>query len=186
MALFRYASKLKKADSGYLYKWDFTKSLVDEVNGVEAVLYNYERDENGIYVNSTIGDITFTNVAFEIGKTYEFKFGSMSHEAGQTLISFSNDSFNNSSPFSWSSGSKVWGINQNGWVASNVKVKVFPNSTLKLVILSDRIDIYQDDTKLGYIPIVLNSYISFRVGDRRSGTYRNFYLEAVRIYENEE
>jgi hypothetical protein len=169
-----------------LYRWDFTKSLVDEVQGVEAILYKCERDENGIYVDGTSNDITFTNVAFEIGKTYEFKFGNMQYKAGQTLISFSNDSFNNNSPFSWSSGSKVWGINQDGWKASNVKVKEFPNSTLKLVILSDRIDIYQDNTKLGYITIVLNSYISFRVGNRFSGTFRNFYLEAIRIYANEE
>lgn len=64
-------------DSGYLYYWDFTDSLVDRVQGAEAELYNLpgitstgirfsDHISTGFYVAIKLGDIFGYNKAIEI------------------------------------------------------------------------------------------------------------------------
>lgn len=86
MALFRYASKLKKADEhNYLYKWDFTKSLVDEVGGATATLLNgVQRTSNGLEFTEAqqVCDLGYINMA---GRTIEVDVASYDDQTGTGL-----------------------------------------------------------------------------------------------------
>ena len=64
-----------------VYKWDFTKSLVDEINGIEIgnVRGNLTPSENGIYFtngsDSFTIDISENDGDYYFGKTIELEFG---------------------------------------------------------------------------------------------------------------
>lgn len=77
MAYFRYANKLKKDDEpNYLYKWDFTKSLTDEVQGITAEFMGQNasgitRDAQGVHINNSyqsvyLGEIDLTGCIIDI------------------------------------------------------------------------------------------------------------------------
>lgn len=55
-----------------IHSWDFTKSLIDSVGGLEAVLYNgASQDAAGLLISGATQYIEFP-VAYKIRRTYEF------------------------------------------------------------------------------------------------------------------
>ena len=78
-------SDIKPDKDKYLvYKWDFTKSLVDEINGIELgnVRGTFTPSENGIYFENASDsftiDISENNGDYYFGKTIEMEFGEFS------------------------------------------------------------------------------------------------------------
>lgn len=71
-------------DDYLVYKWDFTKSLVDEINGIEIgnVRGTFTPSENGIYFENASDsftiDISENNDDYYFGKTIEMEFGEFS------------------------------------------------------------------------------------------------------------
>lgn len=71
-------------DDYLVYKWDFTKSLVDEINGIKLgnVRGTFTPSENGIYFENASDsftiDISENNGDYYFGKTIEMEFGEFS------------------------------------------------------------------------------------------------------------
>ena len=67
----------------YLYKWDFTKSLVDEKQGAEATYYgsnaaSITRDSEGIHINNTNQCVYLCSGVELVGKTVEISISDYS------------------------------------------------------------------------------------------------------------
>lgn len=176
----------------YLYKWDFTKSLTDEVGNVTATLGNASFTEGtGVTGN---GYIKLGNYIHScIGKTYEIDFASFEKTNTDRL-------------------SRVLGINSNSFLGYDDQVGYickknnsqktymttsnivsFTNKTLKLVFVSDNsLQVYLDDTLLyegDTFAYNTNPGVEFYIGNSAGSSVHameTFTVTGVCIYENEE
>lgn len=174
----------------YLYKWDFTRSLTDEVEGAVATMGNATFTE-GVGISGD-GWIKLGNyIHSPIGKTYEIDFASFektnTNRASRVLGITGNCFLQYDDQVGYIS--KLNNNQQTYTTTSNIVS--FTNKTLKLVFVSDSsLQIYLDDTLLydgGTFAAVSN--ITFYIGDSAGSTVRameTFTVTGVRIYENEE
>ena len=190
-----------------LYRWDFTKSLIDEKQGIEFVLNkngdNYPTlNQNGLYFQRTsssgAGRAVATLNENLFGKTIEIDYGETNIQRRYS---------NEQEFFAFSSGGYIyrdssrWGLrnaSSGGWndFSAEIGANYFSNKTLKLVIYENsKVDVYSIDgdieTKLNLADIIEpNGYITNNIylgsGQSEARTIGiNFTVKAVRIYENE-
>ncbi len=209
MALFRYASKLKKG-SPYLYKWDFTKSLVDEVHKREAVLLRLDsstdypiRDNYGVHIVSSYQGLNLLseNDIFNTDKDYtiEVKFGNCTTDfsSGSRQVLTFKDSLQ--TKYTWVAYNHYyWNLTINGNLQNNdVPIKdrnnldAFSNNRLIVNIKKNgHIEIYNNDTLYFHKDnVYMNNHLInwLNIGSESvSSTFSQMVIEQVLIYENEE
>lgn len=162
----------------YLYKWDFTKSLVDEVTGRTATLsgpdgHKLERTSEGVIFNYKEQGLSFGSGFYPRGKTIEYDV-SYAHFQGNTsyhirhLIFASSDMSGafQMSPFIWRKGIgwSMYGYKSDtgydrNWVnvwgdlagSSQDVLDCMSGKTVKMVISKDgnTTSIYLDDVLIG-------------------------------------
>lgn len=173
MALFRYASKLKKDKHDYLYKWDFTKSLVDEIEGATAEFRTAEgtyayRDSDGAHIKHNERDLYLLSDFDPTGKTIEVDFGELNFrgDASNTVKIISNwetesyDAFGVGllqytpsngvfKAYAYDSENAGTGNRGNKNYSYTDDLDVISNSTVKVVCKRGTIELYIDDDLKG-------------------------------------
>lgn len=198
MAFYRYASKLKKNDEpNYLYKWDFTKSLVDEVQGVTAVLNGgATRDENGLHFQSNaqycqflFEDIVTTNK----GYTLEMECGEFVRQFNDYQYCIATYDKNNGMYTFEKNGNNGWGyFNGSSWVfdktwAEYNNSNIFDNKKISFIFGNSTITLKVDNTIVqNLINTKINKIFRFVGNNNGDNSYNNMTIKAIRIYENEE
>ena len=186
----------------YLYKWDFTKSLVDEVQGVEAVLNNgATRDSGGVHIDNYGGKSVYLLDTFSNGYTLEIDFGEVYDSHADSPVNGYNMVINfpyNTSDYGFRyyrrSDITRFGVRQQGH-GDRARIDVvgadaFSNKTLKFIFtsLTDLKIFINDDKVYDYYSFIKNDTSSaLQIGGNSSND--SFYpmtIKAVRIYENEE
>ena len=155
----------------YLYKWDFTKSLVDEKQGAEATYYgsnaaSITRDSEGIHINNTNQCIYLCNNIELVGKTVEISISDYSpvntpKVAGDILCHCDNDRIytTNYLYFTGSSGHK-WNVtgyyesNTNTGYSQTISSTLSPtdldNSVIKFIFGDEKgVSVYLNDDLIG-------------------------------------
>ena len=215
MALFRYASKLKKADEhDYLYKWDFTKSLVDEIGGVTATLVaNASRDSNGVHFLHPMDAMNMSPNPINMnGKTIEmdisnFEFVGDSSKNIQVILNARNNDVgayvytglllkSSGSGSCWQAHGYTDSGSNDGWgydykiVDSDldghtVKIKCENGNTLSLWI-DDELKFDSKSSGWTYFNSSKCNYL--RIGGSGYSTHQcyNMTITGIRIYENED
>lgn len=128
-----------------LYNWDFTRSMVDTVNGAEATLSGAIRDGNGVTIDDGSESVFLGNF-WRTNRTIEVDFGSFTPNITATHVLVM---FGSSNGFSrWANGD-TWGVYCNGtWNAPDPKISdrnYFANATLKLKVAEDgAISVYRN------------------------------------------
>lgn len=167
--------------SSLLYKWDFTKSLVDEVNGAEATLLGkVERTSGGLSFDNSIsnnktGASAYLGHINMIGKTIEIDVASMEFSGNSNkhvrllMNARSDDDTSNNDGFGsviYRSSTKIgWAAygytgetastkawSNNLWNA-NLGINSFSGKTVKVVYGDDghTTTLYVDDVQMGVI-----------------------------------
>lgn len=189
----------KSAGSNYLYKWDFTKSLIDEVEGKEVTLARGAvRTSNGVELTGIGHRINFTLPThdFLLNKTIEldivkFDFKGNSNydmnfivqESAKTTATGYLEYFSNK-------GWKVYGYNairsdtlkESSIFSSDLDRNAFNGKTIKLKITRptsgyDLFELYLDNVFVGrvndvYFPSA-NAKNNFSIGSRNQNTATN-------------
>ena len=179
----------------YLYKWDFTKSLTDEIAGITVSLGgNATKNENGIfitdrtsYVSLNIDDIYTDNQTIIM----EFDIGEMTDDNGNNahgrFLMWREDTgliFNNNYI------PKEWDIYGDSWTYSQPRItngSIFSNSTLKVVLKNIDVEIYVNNTYI--TKNVVKGYsmlVNFRYIGSSSQSFHNVNIKALRIWTEEE
>lgn len=177
----------------YLYKWDFTKSLTDEVAGAVATMDNETIFTEGVGITGNgwikLGDDIIHK---PIGKIYEIDFASFEKTKNNFSRVLGVDRRNY---FGYDGrsyyASVLSGVEQTFTTSSNIVS--FTNKTLKLVFVSDSsLQVYLDDTLFydGKPFVSTNtSATTFYIGNPTEDSTKameTFTVTGVRIYENEE
>lgn len=158
-------------EPNYLYKWDFTKSLIDEVQGSEVTLgANASRSSNGVSFTGRGDRIIFDNSINIFNKTIEIDVASCDFKGSTSydmnfLISPTSLT-NYASPLSYLKG-KGWGVynSRNDYVYPNTNDRNFINNgTVKIVMKQ-----HQGSTS-GYQDIV------FYFNNAFIGSFDNYFL----------
>lgn len=182
----------------YLYKWDFTQSLIDSIGGVTATIIKnvthtigtglvFYRSDSAVYLDDGL---------MEIGRTIEIDISSMSLSTGNTPGVFTT-TYNNGFRYNDNGGYQYWEVARyNGsarptYHASDANI--FNGKTLKMTIISDSLmEVYADDTLVysgGRVDI--GASMPWGLGAISSKTsawgnsYYNMTITGVRIYENQ-
>lgn len=184
-----------------LYYWDFTKSLVDTVQGATAVLDGIvtqpTRDSTGVHVTHGAQYVNLGQI-YEPGLTVEVEFGTMDRQGtgnGRVLMVGSQASgglgtgfiYRNNNTWNWyASGS---------WcTASSVTTdpNYFSNKTLKAVFDdTGYMTVYADSTLIGTSSKAFaksaGTYLQIGAypGSGSYTTYYNMTIKTVRIYKEE-
>ena len=197
MAYFRYANKLKKDDEpNYLRKWDFTKSLTDEIAGKTIDIQNvYEwTPENGIYIKESNNYFEFTTgIGFnEKNWVIEIDVGESnmtSNRDGRFVMRTNEKSYNTPTGFVYRyvNGTHYWSMcNGYGWQDNYMEQdgQIFNNKTLRLVNNSGVIEIFANNTKVDEFPD--GDYREIYIGNK-GNAFCPVYIKAIRTYyiENE-
>ena len=186
--------KPPEPEPNYLYKWDFTKSLTDEITGVTVSLGgNSIQNENGIFINDSfsyvslnIGDITTQNqvviMEFDIGEmidnngNYHGRFLMWREETGLILDI-------NKNPKQWDIYAYRWNFSQPAITNSSI----FRNSTLKLVLRNLDVEIYVNNIYITKIAVTdYENLVNFRYIGSSSFSFHNVNIKALRIWTKEE
>lgn len=213
MALFRYASKLKKADEhDYLYKWDFTKSLVDEIQGKEVILKNgLTRNNQGLIFNQATQIATLGEISLD-GKTIEIDVPSFDCKANASyhmrfLTNTNNPSDNGTGALIYRNKSKynqwgAFGYTENAYSVCTwshyglTGENALDNKTVKIIFNQNQnTELYLNDTYIGtsevYFVPSLTKYVE--IGGVSSSSKASsgdqcydMTISGVRIYENED
>lgn len=187
----------------YLYKWDFTKSLTDEIQSQTAALSGATQDSNGLHFSSSDHKAELCPIDMR-GKTIEIDISSIDWKGGSSHISLITTSSSNDPCgilFYWqnnywtarywntSSGSGAWSRDRYGINTSDMN-----GHTIKLVCKNDSVKLYIDDVAKNTVSIdgdISNpNNHSLIIG--KTGTnayYKSLYdmtITGVRIYANEE
>lgn len=176
-------------DDYLVYKWDFTKSLVDEINGIELgnVRGTFTPSENGIYFENASDsftiDISENNGDYYFGKTIEMEFGEFSaasdHReildlrkksefrlsgAGTSLIYLMNGyegkAYTTSHPDTYSSSTDMLWRWPNEYNTADKRKTMLSNKTVSL---------YQDDN--GSTAIALDDFLMYYKNCNIDGYY---------------
>lgn len=197
----------------YLYKWDFTKSLEDEIEGQIATLNGVIRNNNGLNYTAIGG--AYLGVIDMIGKTievdiesFEFK-GSYSNHINFIMNGDLNGYatgaliFRYNSTIGWASYGYLLpitaGSDSKGWSApynSNLDRNSFNGKTIKLVYEDEHTrSLYVDDELQGTVNSIYYDRDSERlaIGARASldnlnqaDQCYNMTIKGIRIYNNNE
>ena len=199
-------------DSSYLYVWDFTQSLVDQVHGVTAELGAAAgtvlpvRTSNGIELTAATQGIKLLSDFTFPGRTIEFDIANMVFAGSKgkhiRMVMYSDNGFNSGNgPLIWRY-TTGWSSYTNGWTGvwsgmggtSDEVINSMSGKTVKLVFHENgqRISLYIDDSLIETKDMA-NSYSTKRYlhfggsfGSASDGDQcYNVTLSGIRIYENE-
>lgn len=199
-------------DTTYLYAWDFTRSLVDQVQGVTAQLGAATgavlpvRTSNGIELTAATQGVKLLSDFTFPGRTIEFDIANMVFGGSKSnhirMIMYSDTGFNSGDgPLIWRYTSG-WSSYTSGWTGvwsgmggtSDEVINSMSGKTVKLVFHENgqRISLYIDDTLIEAKDMA-SSYSSKRYlhfggsfGSASNGDQcYNVTLSGIRIYENE-
>lgn len=187
-----------------LYEWDFTESLLDKKNGVEAVVSNVTRDSAGCHLSASSGSYTGSirlgstdNPVFQRGRTISIKFG-------QVTASFSGNTGSKGSRYGLPNGQVIMAPIVLAWRGSSDKFfdctsswsdvyqstdpAYFNNKTLEIVTdVNGGASVYVDDSLFGTLPSGTVSEASKAVvlGGWNGQTYYNMTVESVKVVASE-
>ena len=140
----------------YLYKWDFTKSLVDEKQGITAVLNGgATRDENGLHLQGAaqycqflFEDIVTTNKSY----TLEMDCGDFVRRLSNAQYTLATYDENNGMYTFENAGGNGWGYwNGASWVfdktwAEYNNSNIFDNKKISFIFGNSTITVKVDNT----------------------------------------
>ncbi len=177
----------------YLYNWDFTKSRIDEIQGVEATGGNLQSD--GVHITSISGAhcVNF-NQGYNKNYVYEIDIYSMNRgfsSANGRLLMVSQ-----TQGLVYRSSTSHWGMYLNyKWRDSEVSSEIdlsnahaFIGKTIKILCDSeDKVCLYADDKLFFKMPYVQPNPKSttLMLGSDGTDYYYEFVVSGVRIYEND-
>lgn len=175
-----------------LYRWDFTKSLVDEVQGVEAILSGTaSRTNEGIFFNSINGSLKLLD-SFENGYTLEIQFGNINFKGSSSFYYLIRWPANDSYGFVYYGQRQEYFVRQKGYgdrgAISQSGANVFSNKTLKFIFTSlNDLKIFIDDSQVysGYSFIRNNDNSTLIINGTNYSLYDSV-IKKIRIYANEE
>lgn len=175
-----------------LYRWDFTKSLIDEVQGVEAILTNASRDNNGVYLNTNNSCCKFlTEDISTDNKSYTIEI-----EIGESNAGFSGGYNGRFLMFTYDKGyiyrgaTNRWAFySKNGaWVdaswSDRGQKNIFNNSIIKAILYNGKCEIYKNDNLVQTFTNVVNVLFN-SIGSTNGNAFYNITIKSIRIYETE-
>jgi hypothetical protein len=176
-----------KSSINYIYKWDLTKSLTDEIQGITAIisgLASFTEGEGVKFTGSTGKlELLSTTQNFD-GKTIELDISMMgkkfSNSHGKLIMADSNNGFIYRTQTSkWECYNGAWG----SYTLTSDDANVFNGKTAKFVInnLVNDIEVYADDVLIykGNGWGLARLYIGY------SSTFYDMTITGVRIYTNQ-
>ena len=178
----------------YLYKWDFTKSLTDEIAGVTvSLLGNATKNENGIFINDDSSYVAL-NINDIINQDQvvimEFDIGEMTDDNGNAYGRFLIWREDTGLIFNHNYIPKEWGIIGNSWTHSQPSItdgSIFSNSTLKVILKKVDVEIYINNTYITKITTTgYGRLVNFRQIGSSSRSFHNVNIKALRIWTEEE
>lgn len=170
----------------YLYKWDFTKSLTDEIQGVTAIISgsaSFTKGEGVKFTGSTGKLELLPTIQNFDGKTIELDISTMDKKFNNTHGKLIMADGNNG--FIYRSQTSKWECFNGSWVdytLTSGDANVFNGKTAKFVInnLINDIEVYADDV------LIYKGYgwgAMLNIG--YSSTFYNMTISGVRIYNNQ-
>lgn len=181
----------------YLYKWDFTKSLTDEIQGVTAVLNGgATRDENGLHIQGgaqycqfLFEDIATTNKSY----TFEMDCGEFVRKLNNSQYTIATYNKNNGMYAFEYSGGNGWGYwNGSSWVfdktwAAYNNSNIFDNKKISFIFENSTITVKVDNTVVqNFSDTKINKIFRFIGNNSNDKSYYNMTIKSIKIYENEE
>ncbi len=181
----------------YLYKWDFTKNLVDEVQGVTAVLNGgATRDKNGLHLQGAaqycqflFEDIVTTNKSY----TFEIECGNFVQQALNAQYTIATYDKNNGMYTFERNGGNGWGYyNGSNWVydktwAEYNNSNIFDNKKISFIFGNSTITVKVDNTVVqNFSNTNINKIFRFIGNNSNDKSYYNMTISGIRIYENED
>lgn len=155
----------------YLYKWDFTKSLVDEKQGAEATYYgsnaaSITRDSEGIHINNTNQCVYLCSGVELVGKTVEISISDYSPvitpKGADSILCHCDDNRIYTIPYLYFSGASehrwiVYGYydsSTNTGYSQTISLTLSPtdldNSVIKFIFGDDKgVSVYLNDSLIG-------------------------------------
>lgn len=176
----------------YLYKWDFTQSLTDEIQGQVATLTNATFTQGvGIIFDARNDNADLGNV-ISIGQTLEIDVGDFTAPLNANYNAWFMTSGAGGFSRRAGTGAQYWEVLKlnDTWAThtlSSTDNTVFADKTVKLVFIdSNNLEIYVNDV-LMYSggTFVERSNQSLNIGDKPAinKTINNMVIKAIRIYE---
>lgn len=181
----------------YLYKWDFTKSLTDEIQGVTAVLNGgATRDESGLHIQNKeqycqflFEDIVTTNKGYTfemecgefVTQGYRYQYSIATYDKNNGMYTFYSDSGNGWEYFNGRSWvmDKTWSEYNNSNIFDNKKISfIFGNSTITVKVDNTAVQTLSNTN--------LNKIFRFVGNNKGDNSYYNMTIKSIKIYENEE
>lgn len=159
--------------------WDFTQSLIDSVNGLEATLTSgASRDSNGVTISGASGRIVLPKGVQGFMRTFEIEVGDITSATGSVfLITSGGDGIG------YKDGS--WRLYSGSWdTATNVTdLDAFANGVIKIYIDENGYwHIYKDDVLLWdsnktLVPANQTATIGYS-----SNSLRTMVIKSVKVY----
>lgn len=182
----------------YLYKWDFTKSLTDEIQGLTSEARGNASFTvgTGVTIGSQGGYLYSNCIALKVGYTIEIDFSTcikaFSNVHGRLITVHSVDDsgfiYRNQSQPKW----EVYRQGR-GWRTYTTAIQdsdIFSGKTLKMIFLENEMMKVYSDNILVYNggSLLYNDADNerFNIGSRDGQNFYNMTITGVRIYENEE
>lgn len=196
----------------FVYYWDFTQSLVDQIQGVTANLRAASgtalpvRTNSGIELTAPSHSVTLTNNVVFAGKTFEFDIAHMEFKGSKSyhirMIMFGSSNYTSTNgPLIWRYNGVGWASYNDGWSGSwsgltgnsDAIINYMDGKTIKLIFDTDgkTLSLYIDDTFIETKTIssfAAMRYLYFGGDGTSAGSGDQCYdvtLSGVRIYENE-
>ena len=175
-----------KPEHNYLYKWDFTKSLTDSVQGLMATLGGDATftSGDGVSITGASGYIRLIDGFYPVGKTLEIDVGNMSKQGtgNKRFLMATSDT-----GFIYRGATNNWEVYTNhtwkSYVTTSQDPNIFNNSTIKVVDENGALKVYKNDTLVFEGADPWSGYLYIGAS---SNSFYNVTITGVRIYENEE
>lgn len=186
-----------KPGSPPIYFWDFTKSLVDEKQGVTAVLNGgATRDENGLHLQGAeqycqflFEDIVTTNKSY----TFEMECGEFVKKSNNFQYTIATYDKNNGMYTFEYNGRNGWGyFNGSGWIFDKSWVEynnsnIFNNKKISFIFGNSTITVKIDNTVVqNFSNTKINKIFRFVGNNKGDNSYYNMTIRSIKIYANEE
>lgn len=178
----------------YLYKWDFTQSLTDEVQGVTATLTNATFTQGvGIIFDARNDNVNFGNV-ISVGQTLELDVGDFVAPLNANYNAWFVVSGAGGFSHRAGTGDQYWQVLKlnDTWATytlSSTDNTIFANKTVKFVFVdSNNLEVYVNDVLMysGGTFVERNNQLLY-LGDSPSvnKSINNMTITGVRIYANQ-
>lgn len=188
-----------KPEPDYLYKWDFTKSLTDEIEGLTSEVRGNATftPGEGVTIGSQGGYLYSNCIAMKVGYTIEIDFSTctkaFSNVHGRLItvngVGDSGFIYRNMSP------SSRWQVYRSGkgwrnYTTTNQNSDIFSGKTLKMTFLENNmIKVYSDNILVYDGESILYNDLyteKLNIGSEDGQNFYNMTITGIRIYENEE